>query len=95
MVEIVERDIGRDMKKARLGALIYDGWSKDSLHYIGVIASFMRPFNERKENETVVQQRSELVLLSVAPMESISSRNRAIHSQARRVIWAIHPLEWT
>jgi hypothetical protein len=76
MVEIVERDIGRDMKKARLGALIYDGWSKDSLHYIGVIASFMRPFNERKENETVVQQRSELVLLSVAPMESISSRNR-------------------
>jgi hypothetical protein len=44
------------------------------MHYIGVIASFMRTFREQKQSETVYKERTEIVLLSVAPMESIGRR---------------------
>jgi hypothetical protein len=37
--------------EAKFGAIMYDGWTKDSIHYIGIIGSFMRAYRIRKKNE--------------------------------------------
>lgn len=69
MVELIEKDIGSQMKRSEVGSLMYDGWTKDSMHFVGVIATFMRDYPVRKKTSTVHVQEPEMVLLSVAPME--------------------------
>jgi hypothetical protein len=76
LVELAETQIGDYMQRAQAGALMYDGWSKDSMHYIGVISTFMRDCTVRKDFESVCEQRTKIMLLSVAPMQSNGKRKR-------------------
>jgi hypothetical protein len=47
---------------------MYDGWSNDSTHYIGVVGTFMRSFRVFQKGESAFKSETEIVLLSVAPM---------------------------
>jgi hypothetical protein len=69
VVETVEHAISDYMKDAKFGALMYDGWTKDSIHYIGYFATFMRGYAIRKKRVTELALGTDIVLLSVAPME--------------------------
>jgi hypothetical protein len=69
MVQLIEPTIGQLMQDAGIGAIMYDGWTKDSVHYIGIIACFMRQFPVYKYGKMVeYKQELEQILLSVAPM---------------------------
>jgi hypothetical protein len=67
----VQKTLGGHVKEAEVGALMYDGWTKDSIHYVGVVATFMQGHTVRKKYSTVYDVATEIVLLSVAPMERV------------------------
>ena len=69
LVELVEKQIGAEMKDAGIGALMHDAWTKDSIHYLGMIASYMADVTV-KVHGGIEEHKKELrlVLLSVAPM---------------------------
>jgi hypothetical protein len=50
LVELVEHQIGPLMVEAKMGAVMYDGWSKNSIHYIDMMAIFMRSHVVKKED---------------------------------------------
>ena len=61
LVELIEKKIALEIKKAKRGALLQDGWSQTATHYIGLIASYLKSNEDGKMTHT-------LALLSVAPM---------------------------
>jgi len=38
LVEIVENVIKKEMKEAGYGAIMHDGWTKFTTHYVGIFA---------------------------------------------------------
>jgi hypothetical protein len=63
VVELAERAITEYMKEAKFGAIIYNSWTKDSIHYIGNIGSFMTGYNVHIMGKaTTVTLETELVL---------------------------------
>ena len=40
LVEIVEDVIKKEMKEAGYGAIMHDGWTKSSTHYVGIFAQY-------------------------------------------------------
>lgn len=44
LVDVVEWAIASDMSKYK-GEIMYDGWSKCSIHYVGIYACFMKKFS--------------------------------------------------
>jgi hypothetical protein len=41
-VELGQKTFGGHMKEAEVGALMYEEWTKDSIQYIDVVATFIR-----------------------------------------------------
>jgi len=39
---LVEKAIAAEMKEAGVGAIVHDGWTKYSVHYVCVLGSYMR-----------------------------------------------------
>ena len=69
MVQLTEAIIGKQMKSAGIGAILYDGWTKDSIHYIALLASYMRVPSVFKDKKFIGgKPELEIVLLSLAPM---------------------------
>jgi hypothetical protein len=68
-IELVEQQIGFLKLEDKVGAVMYDGWSKNSIHYIGTMGIFMRSHVVRKQGGlTEYPEEQEIVLLSAAPM---------------------------
>jgi hypothetical protein len=44
VVELVREEIGRQIKDAKVGSIMDDGWSKNSIQYIGVIAIYIKSY---------------------------------------------------
>ena len=47
----VKKIIGAEMKDAGRGAIMHDGWSKFGLHYLGVIAVYVKTTRIKKSNQ--------------------------------------------
>jgi len=58
LVELVEKRISQEMKEAGCGSILHDGWSHNSVHYVGLFASFIKKIDSTPR----------LVLLSVSPL---------------------------
>ncbi len=74
LVEIVEAKIKDEMTLAK-GAVMYDEWTHNSTHYIGVFAVYTRTLAVFKNG--VISSESELAmpLLAVSPMASREGKN--------------------
>jgi hypothetical protein len=69
VVELVREEIGLQTKNARVESVMYDGWSKNSIHYIGIIAiyRYMKSYVVRELGLVTENSEERDVLLSVAP----------------------------
>ena len=72
IVELVEKKIQLEMEQAGQGSILHDGWSKFSVHYIGLFACYMKAVNIQKGIKVMKEEEPTLVLLSCAPMPEIS-----------------------
>ena len=67
LVKLVEIRIAKEMKEAGCGSiLVHDGWSHNSVHYVGLFASFIKKIDSTPR----------LVLLSVSPLARFLIRGR-------------------
>ncbi len=72
IVEIVESKIEADMEQTK-GAVIYDGWTNNSTHFMGIFAVYMRKISIFRNS--MVQYEKELAcpLLSARPMAAVDA----------------------
>jgi len=68
LVMLVERRIGADMREAKMGQILHDGWTKCRIHCIGLMASFTKEHFEIVNCQKVKRTRTQIVLLAVSPM---------------------------
>ncbi|GFH44601.1 hypothetical protein CTEN210_01075 [Chaetoceros tenuissimus] len=68
--ERIEKKISAEMKEAGRGALMYDEWTKNGYHYVGLYAVYMRLVKAVVEGKEIQELVPEIVLLSVAPMHN-------------------------
>ena len=73
LVELVESNICYQMKKARRGTILHDGWIKNGVHYVAIYACFMKEVLEYRNKVEVKDVVPELVLLASSPMASLSN----------------------
>ena len=66
--EIVEDKIRSMMDKSPGGQLLFDGWTVNGVHYVGLFASFMTPFKVVYKGSVNIEWKHELQLISVAPI---------------------------
>ena len=71
MVEIVEPKIGRQMKIAGRGSILHDGWTKDSVHYVGSYCCYIRAITTVVKGKKLVEELPKLIILACSPMASI------------------------
>ena len=71
LVELVESQIGYQMKKPRRGKILHDGWSKNGVHYVSIYVYFMKEVSEYRNKVEVKGVVPELVLLACSPMTSL------------------------
>ena len=74
LVRIVESAIAEDIKKAKHGAIMHDGWSKFGTHYVALFAQYNRTViqNTGKIRKTVLMPAS--ALLAMRPMAGLSEK---------------------
>ena len=68
LCEYIENIIGAEMKDAGRGAIMHDGWSKFGVHYLGVMAVYVKTTRIKKSTQSYEIDEVKVVLLSVAPM---------------------------
>ena len=39
---LVEENISADLKAAKLGAIMHDGWTENRMHFLGLLATYMK-----------------------------------------------------
>lgn len=74
LVELVEKEVGAEMRKTK-GAILYDGWSANSMHFTGVIASYCTDVDVREKNTPRTVSLPRLTLLAMSPMSQVSACN--------------------
>ena len=72
MVQVIERNIGKEMQCTK-GAVMYDGWSSNGVHFIGIFALYMRKIQSYGQKKTVGQKELCLNLISFSPMSKVNA----------------------
>eukprot|EP00171_Calliarthron_tuberculosum_P005814 IDg5814t1 len=67
LVEIVEEKIRDEMKKTK-GAIMYDGWTDNGVHYVGIYVVYNRSFEVYGDGVLETETELAITLLSVSPM---------------------------
>eukprot|EP00171_Calliarthron_tuberculosum_P023317 IDg23317t1 len=70
LVELVEKRIAHEMNGTR-GALLYDGWSSNGTHYIGVFASYCSQISATSNHCPTSIPVTRQTLISAAPMAQV------------------------
>ena len=74
LVEIAEEKITKMMKNSDASQVIYDGWTKNGTHFLGVYCSFMNPKHAIVNREPLlIGYGHECRLLAVSPMPILRS----------------------
>ena len=71
LIKLVEAQIGEEMHGMK-GALLYDGWTLNRTHYIGVIATYYVSIIYRENNQAIERSQVKFTLLGVSPMSKLS-----------------------
>eukprot|EP00171_Calliarthron_tuberculosum_P002661 IDg2661t1 len=71
LVEMVERYITEELSNTR-GAIIYDGWTVNGMHYVGLFTSYIRAVPTRVSSTFQEAHTPTMTLLAVSPMSQIT-----------------------
>jgi hypothetical protein len=75
LVELVELRIKEELKSAPGGQIMYDGWTRNATHFLGVFASYMRTVSHVKKGITMKEEVPTITLLSCSPMAQVPNTN--------------------
>ncbi len=67
LVRIVEKRISEDLENSK-GSIMYDGWTHDNTHYLGVFAVYMKKIRVFRNNEESFVEQLAIPLLSASPI---------------------------
>ena len=70
LVELVEIRIKKELENTK-GAVLFDDWTKRSVNYVALIASYMKDVTSGGQN-AVVRQEQRLALIALSPMAKIT-----------------------
>jgi hypothetical protein len=70
-VLVLER-VSDEMKKALIGGIMHDGWTKNRTHYFGLIAVYIKSRREFHDGVPTVVETVKSALLSVSPLLRVS-----------------------
>ena len=73
MVTLVEDAIKKDLKEAKYGALMHDGWSKYGTHYVALFAQFNKKTYQQIGKRRTPTIASASVLLAVRPILNVTA----------------------
>ena len=65
---LVEEDISADLKAAKLGAIMHDGWTENRMHFLGLLATYMKERKITKGRKEIIEMIAKCALLSISPM---------------------------
>ena len=68
LVEMIEIEVAKEMKEAKQGCLMHDGWSKNGTHFVGMMACFMSQRTVQFGKHQEKHDEFSMVLLSVSPL---------------------------
>ena len=74
LVELVEKAIRREMEETR-GALLHDGWSYNSTHFVGILAAYNREVSVVRNGRVGTERILYCPLLSVSPMGKVGVKD--------------------
>lgn len=74
LVELVEKEVAAEMRTTK-GAILYDVWSANSMHFTSVIESYCTKLNTRENNALYTVPVPLLSLLAMSPMNQVSTGN--------------------
>ena len=75
MTELVEDRICNEMKTARRGTILHDGWSTNGVHYVAIYACFMREVKFNSHKIVTKSHSPQLFLLACSPMTCIAAED--------------------
>ncbi len=81
LAELVERRIAKELR-GTTGAIMYDGWSKNSVHYVAIYASYCADVLQRSDNRDMVRTISRLTPLGISPLGSGSVNDDGEENEA-------------
>eukprot|EP00171_Calliarthron_tuberculosum_P000144 IDg144t1 len=81
LTELVEQEIARDMQGTK-GAIVHDGWTKNSMHYFGVFASFIRKVKVVKHGVQHDVEEHVTPLLSISPLAKYNADDSRADDEA-------------
>ena len=73
MVRIVENKIGLDVKKAKRGSTMHDGWSNHCTHRAGLLAFYMGPSKRKVKGKLHAERASVVVSLAVLHLSKLEN----------------------
>ena len=65
---LVQKRISDDMKKAKGGALMHDGWTYVRMHFLGVLVTYMKEQKVFEKDKWIFEMVIQSALLTVSPM---------------------------
>lgn len=70
LTELVEKRVGEEMVQYK-GAVIHDGWTSNSTHYLGVFVSYMKKVAVLQDGEEHFKEELTMPLISLSPMSKV------------------------
>jgi hypothetical protein len=80
LVELVEKKIAAQLPK--VFALLFDGWTEGSMHYIGLFAVYSKLVSRVEAAKTIQISVADQVLLSVSPMPALPEEDGEENEEA-------------
>ena len=75
IVKEVKGKIAKEMREAGRGSILYDAWTECSLHFVAIFACYIRKIKGMKDGVPITTEKSEIKLLSVAPMMDVMNND--------------------
>lgn len=93
LVEIAKGKI-RDELKSTKGAIMYDGWTENGVHYVGIYVVYNRTFGLYRNGVLETESELAITLLSVRHFEDVflhSSTSRFTNGYCARLPTSVPP----
>jgi hypothetical protein len=82
LVELVEQEIDKEMAAAGCGATMHDAWTKFSVHYMAMFATYMRKVKVVESGIHIMCEVPTCTPLSVAPMAQVDENGDLTEANA-------------
>ena len=83
LVELVEKKIGNEMQDTK-GAILFDGWSTNDMHFTAIIASYCTSSEIMESNTSKTISVHRLSLLAISPMGQLRNKDEDTNDETTR-----------